>query len=221
MNQEYLLLDDELDESRGNQPAADGYPVTYIWDIKSLEAPKQTGIWKASVKGIDHNQYVINGLSYQSNYGAGLRVIDVSSIPSDPTGAGICEAAYFDIYPEDDAAPGGGIVQYSGTWSSYAYFKSGYIFINTIERGAFVVKMTSKSCPKKVAPVCNADNCLRAFRATSTPGRLNQSQAFCSTFIKTVVTDITVLPSWAPSACAGDIVSRASSACACLPKATS
>jgi choice-of-anchor B domain-containing protein len=221
MNQEYLLLDDELDESRGNQPAADGYPVTYIWDIKSLESPKQTGIWKASVKGIDHNQYVINGLSYQSNYGAGLRVIDVSSIPSDPTGAGICEAAYFDIYPEDDTAPGGGIVKYSGTWSSYAYFKSGYIFINTIERGAFVVKMTSKSCPKKVAPVCNADNCLRAFRATSTPGRLAESQAFCSSFTKTLVTDVSVLPGWAPSACAGDAVSRASSACACLPKATS
>jgi hypothetical protein len=71
------------------------------------------------------------------------------------------------------------------------------------------------------APVCNADNCLRAFRASSIAGRLDASQAFCSTFTKTVVTDVSVLPAWAPSACAGDVMSRASSACACLPKATS
>ncbi|CAG8956885.1 hypothetical protein HYFRA_00012340 [Hymenoscyphus fraxineus] len=147
-NQEYLLMDDEVDEEEGNGPAADGYPVTYIWDIRSLEAPKQTGIYKAADVGIDHNQYVIDGLSYQSNYGSGLRIYDVSSIPTDPTGAGVCEVAYFDIYPEDDNAPGGGIVQFSGSWASYAYFKSGYIFVNTIERGAFVVKMTTReTCP--------------------------------------------------------------------------
>jgi hypothetical protein len=82
-----------------------------------------------------------------ANYGAGLRVLDVSSIPSDPTGAGVCEAGFFDIHPEDDMAEGGGIVAFTGTWSSYAYFKSGFIYINTIERGSFVVKMTSKTCP--------------------------------------------------------------------------
>ena len=67
-NQEYLLLDDEYDEEEANGPAADGYPVTYVWDIKSLEAPKQTGLYKAAVKGIDHNQYVIDGLSYQVSH---------------------------------------------------------------------------------------------------------------------------------------------------------
>lgn len=84
--------------------------------------------------------------SSSANYGAGLRVLDVSSIPSDPTGAGVCEAGFFDIHPEDDTAEGGGIVAFTGTWSSYAYFKSGFIYINTIERGSFVVKMTSKAC---------------------------------------------------------------------------
>jgi hypothetical protein len=39
-------MDDELDELRGNGPAKDGYPVTYIWDIKDLTAPKQTGLYK-------------------------------------------------------------------------------------------------------------------------------------------------------------------------------
>ena len=46
-----------------------------------------------------------------------------------------------DIYPEDDAVEGGGIIDYFGTWGSYAYFKSGYIFVNTQERGGFLMKM--------------------------------------------------------------------------------
>jgi hypothetical protein len=95
-NQEYLLLDDEYDEYDGRGPAADGFPVTYIWNIKSLAAPKLTGYYKSKQKSVDHNQYVANGKSYQSNYGAGLRVLDVSSIPRDPTGAGVKEIGFFD-----------------------------------------------------------------------------------------------------------------------------
>ena len=64
----------------------------------------------------------------------------VSSIPEDPTGDSVEEVAYFDIYPEDDEVEGGGEVEFTGTWSHYPYFKSGYIVINTIERGAYVVK---------------------------------------------------------------------------------
>jgi len=84
---------------------------------------------------------VHNGYSYQSNYGAGLRIIDVSSLPRDPTGAGVKEVGFFDVYPEDDGEPNGGIVDFVGTWSHYPFFKSGYILINTIERGAWVVKL--------------------------------------------------------------------------------
>ncbi|KAG8622854.1 hypothetical protein KVT40_009365 [Elsinoe batatas] len=139
-NQSYLVLDDEYDEEDGVQPAADGFPVTYVWDIRDLRAPKQTGIYKSSVRSIDHNQYVYNGLSFQSNYGAGLRVLDVSSIPRDPTGKGIREVAFFDIFPDDDKAAGGGNVAFTGTWSHYAGFPSGNILINTIERGVYIVK---------------------------------------------------------------------------------
>jgi hypothetical protein len=105
-------MDDEYDEEESNGPAKDGYPVTYIWDIKSLEKPKQVGLYKATNRGIDHNQYVIDGKVYQSSYGAGVRVYDVSSIPQDPTGNSVCEIAYFDIYPEDDNLPGGGVVDF-------------------------------------------------------------------------------------------------------------
>jgi choice-of-anchor B domain-containing protein len=135
-------LDDELDEHRGSGPGADGFPITYIWDIRSLEKPSQTGFYKSLVKAIDHNQYVIKGKSYQSNYGAGLRILNVRTIPVDPSGKGVKEVGFFDIYPEDDEEQGGGILDFVGSWSNYALLPSRYILINTIERGAFVVKET-------------------------------------------------------------------------------
>ncbi|KAL1597800.1 hypothetical protein SLS60_008287 [Paraconiothyrium brasiliense] len=139
-DQRYLLLDDEYDEYDKTGPGAAGNPITYIWDISSLKKPKQTGLYKSGAKGIDHNQYVSGGFAYQSNYGTGFRVLDVSSIPSDPTGAGVKEVGFFDIYPEDDNQAGGGVIDFVGTWSSYALFKSGYILVNTMERGAFILK---------------------------------------------------------------------------------
>lgn len=140
-NQEFLIMDDELDEREGRGPAANGRPVTFIWDIRNLEHPKQTGYYQGPRVTIDHNQYIIGNYSYQSNYGAGISVLDISSIPSDPTGRGVHEVAWFDVYPEDDNQRGGGTLEYVGTWSSYANYPSGYILINTIERGAWVVKI--------------------------------------------------------------------------------
>jgi choice-of-anchor B domain-containing protein len=139
-NQEWLIMDDEFDEIKKKGPASDGKATTYIWNISNLAKPKQTGYYKSSATSVDHNQYIIDGRSYQSNYGSGLRILDVSSIPTDPTGKSVKEIGFFDIYPEDDAKPGGGITSFVGSWSSYAYFKSGYIFVNTIERGGYVLK---------------------------------------------------------------------------------
>ncbi|PFH54506.1 hypothetical protein AMATHDRAFT_72294 [Amanita thiersii Skay4041] len=140
-NQAFLLLDDEFDEYDKNGAAADQRATTYIWNIASLESPVLTGYHKSDIVSIDHNQYINNMFSYQSNYGSGLRILDVSSVPTDPTGSGIQEVAFIDIYPEDDEAP---IAEFSGTWSNYPYFKSGHIPINTFERGVFVVKRSKE-----------------------------------------------------------------------------
>lgn len=216
-NQEFIVLDDELDELRRAGQAADGFPVTYIVNIKDLTAPVVTGSYKLRHRGIDHNQYVINGLNYQSSYGAGVRVFDVSSIPRDPTGKSVCEAAFFDLYPEDDALPGGGQVEFLGTWSSYAYFKSGYVFANSIERGAFVFKLTSRTCPRPSQ--CHQDNCLRAMT-----NRLPDAQRFCATFTQAPIAEPTVAPEFAQRGCAntahGPVTQRMSSACSCLPTPT-
>jgi len=69
---------------------------------------------------------------------------------------------------------------------------------------------------------CNADNCLRALRANTISGRLEESQEFCGTFYSQyIVTDVTMVKSYAASACGGNIISRVSSACSCLPTPTS
>lgn len=142
----YLLLDDELDEMDGTGAAANGHTTTYIFDIKDLSAPKHTGIYQSPVRSIDHNQYVLDGLSYQSNYGSGLRIVDVSSVFEDPSGSGFKEVGSFDVHPEDDAK--GGEVEFVGSWSVYPYFASGHILLNSIERGIYSLKYTGPSASR-------------------------------------------------------------------------
>jgi len=141
--QEFLVLDDEYDEYDGVGPAADGYAVTYFWDIRDLENPVQSGLYKSKAYGPDHNQFVIDGLTYQSNYGSGFRLLDVRSLPEDPTGGSVEEIGFFDVYPENDNEPNGGSMEFVGTWSHYPFFSSGFILVNTIERGAFVIKRSA------------------------------------------------------------------------------
>jgi choice-of-anchor B domain-containing protein len=154
--QTHIVMDDELDEGQidpnrtaPDSPAKDGFAVTYIVDIQNLEKPVVSGIYKTTVRSVDHNQYVYDGLSYQSNYQAGLRILDVSSIPRYPDGSKIKEIAYFDVYPTDDNKPGGGDALWNGgTWSAYT-FDSGFVVVNTIDRGVFVVKQADVKGRKK------------------------------------------------------------------------
>ncbi|KAI9844683.1 MAG: hypothetical protein M1837_005425 [Sclerophora amabilis] len=136
----FLLLDDELDEEEGTGVAANGRTTTYVFNITSLGEPTNTGYYQSPAKSIDHNQYVLNGLSYQSNYNSGLRIVDISSVESDPSARGFKQAGFFDCHPEDDSV--GGIVEFSGSWSVYPYFPSGYILLNSIERGLYSLKYT-------------------------------------------------------------------------------
>lgn len=134
----YLLLDDELDEQEKTGPAEDQHTTTYIVDIQDLTHPIFRGVYKSPQKSIDHNQYVIDGLSYQSNYGSGLRIVNVTSINEDDSGALFEEAGFFDVRPEDDEV--GGEATFNGAWSVYPYFQSGHIVVSSIERGIFSLK---------------------------------------------------------------------------------
>ncbi|KAG5795854.1 hypothetical protein H9Q69_005072 [Fusarium xylarioides] len=120
--------------------AADQHTTTYIVDIQDLEYPVFRGVYKSPVRSIDHNQYVVGGVSYQANYGSGLRMVNVSSIAQDDTGALFEEIGFFDVHPEDDAV--GGEAQFYGAWSVYPYFQSGNILVSSIERGLFSLRYT-------------------------------------------------------------------------------
>lgn len=61
-----------------------------------------------------------------------------------------------------------------------------------------------------VALLSRVDNCLRALRATQTPGRLSAAQKFCSTFTKT---HDCAIPTYVPWECNSW---RLSSACSCI-----
>lgn len=65
---------------------------------------------------------------------------------------------------------------------------------------------------------CNADNCLRALRATQTPGRLQAAQSFCAAY--TVSPNAVPVPTYAAAACVSNQVGppsvRLASACACI-----
>lgn len=65
---------------------------------------------------------------------------------------------------------------------------------------------------------CNADNCLRALRATA---RIDEAQSFCATFTTAAVTATSAIPSYAVAGCTGDVASRVSSACTCIATSTS
>lgn len=65
--------------------------------------------------------YTQGRFAYASNYTSGLRVYDTRDLAGD----GLSEAAFFDIYPENDNATFEG-----GSWSNYPYFRQKGIVVS-------------------------------------------------------------------------------------------
>jgi choice-of-anchor B domain-containing protein len=121
----YFFMDDESDEIAGTVERT----RTMVWDLTDLEDPKLAHEFMGTSGASDHNLYVKGTLMFQSNYRAGLRIIDISD-PLKPV-----EVGYFDTAPYLADAPG-----FSGTWSNYPYFKSGAIAVTSVHEGLFLVK---------------------------------------------------------------------------------
>lgn len=133
-DQRFFLVDDELDHGPG-EPRR-----TYVWYLDDLESPTLLGDYEATGTrrlAIDHNQYVLGDLAYQSNYAAGLSVLRID----DPATAGLTDVGHFDTRPEHDNA------QFSGTWSNYPYFASGIVIVSDINRGLFVLQPNPPANP--------------------------------------------------------------------------
>lgn len=132
-DQSHFVQNDELDE-RSN----DTNTRTNIWDVTDLDSPILAESYYALTTSIDHNLYNRGDYTFQSNYTAGLRILDIAD-PLAPE-----EVAYFDTYPSSDRK------MFAGSWSNYPYFNSGNIAVTSIGEGLFVLKPTLSLLPVEV-----------------------------------------------------------------------
>lgn len=111
----YFLVDDEIDEQ-----TFDHNTKTYMWDLTNLDAPALIGFHLGPTTAIDHNQFIKGHYSYQANYTAGLRILDVTDV----AGGTLTEEAYFDVFPANNNP------SFSGSWGVYPFFASGTVIVS-------------------------------------------------------------------------------------------
>ena len=132
----YFLFGDELDEQEESLNT-----TTYILDISDLDAPPTPKAFEHGTGSIDHNMYVHGNRVFQSNYMAGLRILEFDN---ESLAAGqLREVGYFDV------VPGGDVAEFAGTWSNYRFPGSGNVVVSAIENeisGLFV--LTPRLAPK-------------------------------------------------------------------------
>jgi len=125
-DQRYFFLDDETDDGAGG----DNRTRTIVFDLNDLDDPLVLTEFRGTTNATDHNLYIRGQYMYQSNYTAGLRIVDVSD-PKAPK-----EVGYFDVFPRGADEAG-----YAGTWSNYPYFsKDGLVAVTSIGEGLFLVQ---------------------------------------------------------------------------------
>ncbi|MCZ6704471.1 MAG: choice-of-anchor B family protein [Bacteroidetes bacterium] len=122
----YFYLNDEGDEASGLVDAT----RTLIFDLADLDEPELVGEYFADNNAIDHNLYIKGNYMYQTNYQAGLRILDISD-PKTPV-----EIGFFDTVPYGENNSAGVL----GAWSNYPYFKSGVIVVTSGREGVFFLK---------------------------------------------------------------------------------
>ena len=121
----YFYMNDEGDELSNDLPGT----RTLIWDVEDLDDPLLAAEHFGETKATDHNLYVRGNFMYQSNYLAGLRILDISD-PINPV-----EVGYIDTVPYGENNPA-----MSGSWSNYPFFRSGAIIVTSGREGLFVVR---------------------------------------------------------------------------------
>lgn len=122
-DQRYFYLNDELDEQRTAERTH-----LRVFDVHDVDAPRVIADYFAPSLAIDHNNYTHGRWLYQSNYAAGLRILDVHD-PRHPV-----EAAFFDPQLSDEP-------DFYGSWSNFL-FPSGLVAFTDIRNGLFVVRPT-------------------------------------------------------------------------------
>jgi choice-of-anchor B domain-containing protein len=121
----YFYVNDELDELDGHAPKT----RTLVFDVSDLDDPVVAKEFFGTTSATDHNLYVRGHYMYQSNYVAGLRVIDIKD-PINPV-----EVGFFDTVPFGENEPG-----FAGSWTNFPYFKSGVVAVTSMREGLFMIR---------------------------------------------------------------------------------
>ncbi len=111
----YFLLGDELDEGKSQE-----YTRTMIFNVEDLDEPVLIAEHQGTTKATDHNMYVIKDKVYQSNYGSGLQVLDLSNVAAGE----LTQIAWFDTRPDGEKGM-------NGAWNTYPYFWNGRVVMIT------------------------------------------------------------------------------------------
>lgn len=138
----YLLLGDELDEMFNDHNTR-----TYVWDCLDLDEPELLGYFESSSPAIDHNLYTLGNFVFQSNYRAGLRILDAVDVENN----NLYEIGFFDMSPSNDNP------EFSGSWSNYPYFPSGIVVATNMYAGLFMLKPTLIQVQEFVSVPCGTE----------------------------------------------------------------
>ncbi|HYH27441.1 MAG TPA: choice-of-anchor B family protein, partial [Actinomycetota bacterium] len=144
-DQAYLFANDELDEESTGQNTR-----TLVFDVRNLQSPKLHFQHLHETRSIDHNNYVHEGLLYQSNYTSGLRVLDTAAI-DDAANPRLERVAFFDTFPAHSDPT------FDGTWSNYPFFESGTIAVSGIGEGLFLLRLQEEEQPEPVEITLTAE----------------------------------------------------------------
>lgn len=121
----YWLMSDTMDE------ATNGHNTrTYVFDAADLTEVRFLGFYEHATTARDHNLYIIGTTMYQTNWQAGLRVLDISSLPM----TNFVETGFFDIVPDSDS------VAMEGAWSNYPWWDDGVVTVSGTQGGLFVLR---------------------------------------------------------------------------------
>lgn len=146
---QYFILDDEVDEINTGDNTR-----TLVWDLADLDNPTVIGSWDSGSPATDHNLYVHNGLVWEANYRAGLRILTLDDVAN----GNLSEVAFFDTFPSSNA-----VGTSDGAWSVYPYFDSGVAIISTQREGMFIVEpilCEDPATPDTLAASAAGDNAI-------------------------------------------------------------
>lgn len=129
---QYFYMGDKADKIQGSVAGT----RTIVWDLSKLD---DSVVVKEYIgQATDHNLFIKDDQVYMSNYGSGLRVVDISDRKNSQ------EVAFFNSAPVGDNEAGTSAMA-SGAWSNYPFFKSGLVVFTSVREGLFIVRVKPTS----------------------------------------------------------------------------